>query len=94
MIPKPTPRPKVRKPLRSKPTGISPTLREAVFARDGYTCQHCKVPGGRLDPHHILPRGRGGKDTLANLVSLHRLCHDQVHRPSDRIEESGDCCDD
>lgn len=79
MIAKPTPRIREPKPLRSKPHGISPKLRDAVFARDSMTCQWCKVPGGRLDPHHILPRGRGGKDELVNLVSLHRLCHDQVH---------------
>ena len=79
MIPKPTPRPKVRKPIRSQPHAVNPALREQVFERDGYLCQHCKVPGGRLDPHHILPRGRGGKDTAENLVSLHRACHRQVH---------------
>ena len=79
MIAKPTPRLKVRKPLRSKPQGISPNLRDQVFERDAMTCQWCKVPGGPLDPHHILPRGRGGKDEPANLVSLHRLCHNAVH---------------
>lgn len=79
MISKPTPRPKVRKPLKTRHLGINPILREQVFARDNWTCQWCQVPGGRLDPHHILPRGRGGKDELGNLVSLHRLCHDQVH---------------
>ena len=89
MIPKPTPRPKVRKPLRSRPKGVNPQLRDQVFARDGYTCQHCKVPGGRLDPHHILPRGRGGKDTLANLVSLHRLCHHYVHEHPTESKREG-----
>lgn len=79
MISKPTPRPKVRKPLKSRPKGIGPQLREAVMERDGYLCQWCKVPGGRLDPHHVLPRGRGGKDTLVNLVALHRQCHRYVH---------------
>ncbi len=27
--------------------------REAVFARDNWTCQTCKVRGGELHPHHI-----------------------------------------
>ena len=27
--------------------------REAVFARDNWTCQECKVKGGKLHPHHI-----------------------------------------
>lgn len=79
MIAKPTPKPKVRKPLKSKPHGISPQLRESVMERDGYLCQWCRTPGGRLDPHHILPRGRGGKDVLINLVALHRQCHRYVH---------------
>jgi len=29
--------------------------------------------------HHILPRCKGGKDTLDNLVLLHQNCHRQVH---------------
>lgn len=79
MISKPTPKPKVRHPLKAKLRGVNPILREQVFARDNWTCQWCKVPGGRLDPHHVLPRGRGGRDSLENLVALHRNCHDQVH---------------
>lgn len=27
--------------------------REDVFARDNWTCQKCKVRGGKLHPHHI-----------------------------------------
>ena len=27
--------------------------REAVFARDNWTCQECEVKGGKLHPHHI-----------------------------------------
>jgi 5-methylcytosine-specific restriction endonuclease McrA len=79
MISKPTPKPKVRKPLKSKPHSLAPSLRESAFERDGYLCQWCRVLGGRLDPHHILPRGRGGSDTLLNLVSLHRQCHRYIH---------------
>jgi 5-methylcytosine-specific restriction endonuclease McrA len=30
-------------------------------------------------PHHILPRGQGGKDEIGNLVALHRQCHRSVH---------------
>lgn len=29
------------------------TWREAVFARDNWTCQKTKIKGGRLHPHHI-----------------------------------------
>lgn len=89
MIPKPTPRPKIRKPLTSKPKGVAPSLREQVFSRDRYCCKWCRVPGGRLDPHHILPRGRGGKDELDNLVSLHRLCHSFIHEHPIEAKQRG-----
>ena len=29
--------------------------------------------------HHILPRCKGGKDTLDNLMLLHQNCHRQIH---------------
>lgn len=29
--------------------------REAVFARDNWTCQECGIKGGELHPHHIKP---------------------------------------
>jgi 5-methylcytosine-specific restriction endonuclease McrA len=88
-ISKPTPRLKQRKQLRSRVHVIPDLVRFDVFMRDGYVCQYCQVPGGRLDPHHILPRSRGGSDTLDNLVSLHRLCHDQVHLHPSESKKAG-----
>jgi len=66
---------------RSKP--VPSSLYQQVLARD----LGCKARDtvrqircfGRIDPHHILPRGRGGADTLENLVSLCRAHHDWVH---------------
>lgn len=89
MISKPTPRPRTRKPLTSRPKGVHRDLRERVFIRDSYLCQWCRVAGGALDPHHILPRGRGGKDTLDNLVSLHRACHRAVHEHPAEAKRKG-----
>jgi RNA-directed DNA polymerase len=31
-----------------------------------------------LEVHHIKPRALGGKDTLRNLLLLHKVCHKQV----------------
>ncbi len=78
-IPKPTPRVKVRKPLRSRPHVIDWRIRQEVTIRDEGTCQWCGVPGGALDCHHRLPRSRGGRDTLECLVSVHRQCHTAIH---------------
>lgn len=41
---------------------------------------------GRLDPHHVLPRGRGGGDTADNLIVVCRAHHDWIHgHPRDAI---------
>lgn len=35
-------------------------------------------------PHHILPRGAGGKDTEENLIPLCPECHGKIHREGTR----------
>ncbi len=86
---KPTPRVKVRKPIRSRPHVIDWRIRQEVTIRDEGTCQWCRVPGGALDAHHRLPRSRGGKDTLECLVAVHRLCHGHIHEHSAEATERG-----
>ena len=59
--------------LRASRDGIRP----AVLARDDYRCQLCRDPGFAHDPLEVHPRdGNSGNDDLANLVTLHRSCHD------------------
>jgi len=77
---KPTPRPKVRKPLKSRPHVIPAHIREAVLDAAGRVCEWCEVPGGALDCHHVIRRSQGGKDVQVNLVAIHRLCHQYIHR--------------
>jgi hypothetical protein len=52
-------------------------LRPLALARDGWRCQGDGVLDGRcsgpLHVHHRKPRGVGGPDELANLVTL---CHE------------------
>lgn len=56
--------------------------RDAVYARDEYTCQHCgDGQGGNLQAHHIksyadFPELRY---TIENGVTLCRNCHERVH---------------
>ena len=71
-------RPQRRRRLFDAPT------RQAVFIRDGFACQYC---GARLSMttgtrDHVVPRSRGGADTLANVVAACRACN---ARKDDRL---------
>lgn len=51
--------------------------REAVFARDKFTCKECGMTGVFLEPHHIVPV-RSDKNNVYNLnngITLCRPCH-------------------
>jgi hypothetical protein len=66
-----------------QPRPVASSLYEAVLARDGGCLARSTVPEvacfGRIDPHHLQPRGRGGADTADNLASLCRAHHRWVH---------------
>ena len=63
-------------------TTIAPRTRREVLARDRH---RCRTPGcGRtrfLEVHHIVPRNRGGTNSLENLITLcgscQRFCHEK-----------------
>lgn len=61
------------------PTRLDENLRLACLMRDGYRCQQCQKQKVRLEAHHIQFRKLGGKDTLANLVTLCEQCHHRLH---------------
>lgn len=53
------------------------TLRERVFARDGYRCVYCArvLPGEALTLDHVQPRMRGGDHSEGNLVTACAPCN-------------------
>jgi len=56
--------------------------RESVYARDGWTCQKCKIKGGKLNPHHLknfaqYPELRFAID---NGITLCTGCHTLFHK--------------
>lgn len=65
------------------------TLREAVFSRDGYTCQCCKKSvkdGVILRVHHVRYRSQGGSDKMSNLVTVCNECHTSPnHKPGGKL---------
>jgi 5-methylcytosine-specific restriction endonuclease McrA len=53
-------------------------LRQAVLDRAGGRCERCG--GAAEDAHHLVPRARGGADTLGDLEALCSTCHAEEHR--------------
>ena len=53
-------------------------MKDCVLLRDDGKCRVCGNPAEEV--HHIRPRHFHGTDVPANLVSLCKTCHDEVHR--------------
>lgn len=64
------------KTLRRRQVFNVPT-RKAVFIRDAFECQYCgtriSMTTGTRD--HVIPRSRGGPDTMLNVVTACRACN-------------------
>lgn len=61
---------------RKKRAGRPPLYRK-VFARDGHKCTVCGSTHA-LEVDHIIPRAKGGSDTLENLRLLCRSCNQRA----------------
>lgn len=59
-----------------------PKWRKAVFKRDNYTCQCCKLRGGKLSAHHIYAwkTHKHLRYTVSNGITLCTKCHIMYHR--------------
>ena len=71
------------------PTRLDENLRLACLMRDGYACQQCGKRGVRLEAHHLVFREHGGKDTLANLLTLCEMCHHKLHEGKIALKVTG-----
>jgi len=60
---------------------IGKRMRFAVFSRDGFTCQYCggKPPDVILEVDHIIPRARGGQDSIYNYLTACFDCNRGKH---------------
>ena len=56
--------------------------RKAVLEHDKDTCQKCKVKGGKLVAHHILPYAlfKELRFEVENGITLCETCHDRYHK--------------
>jgi 5-methylcytosine-specific restriction endonuclease McrA len=70
-------------------TRLDENLRIACLMRDGYACQQCGKKNIRLEAHHLIFREHGGKDTLANLLTLCEVCHHKLHEGKIALKKVG-----
>jgi hypothetical protein len=71
------------------PTRLDENLRLACLMRDDYSCQQCGKKNTRLEAHHLIFREHGGKDTLANLLTLCEACHQKLHEGKIALKKVG-----
>ncbi len=59
-------------------------------ANEPVLCPLCdrSIPPSQRDAHHLVPKSRGGVDT----VWLHRICHRQIHALLSEAELERDYC--
>ena len=55
-------------------------VKAAVLSRDNYTCQICGAQQVKLQVHHIRFRSQGGSDSMENLTTLCKDCHEKIHK--------------
>lgn len=65
-----------------RPAGAVIVWRNAVFARDKYTCQHCGAHGVNLNAHHIRPWYLYPNERFNenNGITLCKKCHARMHK--------------
>lgn len=78
------------KPYRwqyQKSNRLDENLRKATILRDGCRCQECGKSNCILEVHHIRARRYGGADTIRNLITLCKKCHDKTESREKDFEE-------
>ena len=61
-----------------KSNRLDENIRKAVILRDGCKCMECGKSNCKLEVHHIKPRRMDGSNTLSNLITLCKICHQKT----------------
>lgn len=70
--------------MKEKPNPSPGWIRKAVHARDAYRCRYCGVATSyrqKNKPYsrtvdHVIPRSKGGRTNIINLVTCCKACND------------------
>ncbi|MGQ4810342.1 hypothetical protein NKDENANG_03799 [Candidatus Entotheonellaceae bacterium PAL068K] len=68
---------------RRKGKDLATKWQREMAARQKDKCPICSDSlhnGEELHSHHVIPKSKGGKDTLSNLELVHLYCHQQIHK--------------
>lgn len=57
---------------------LDENIRKAVILRDKCKCMECGKSNCRLEVHHIRPKRLNGSNTLGNLITLCKSCHQKT----------------
>ena len=61
-----------------KSNRLDENIRKAVILRDGCKCMECGKSKCSFEIHHIKPRRLNGSNTLGNLITLCKKCHQKT----------------
>lgn len=61
-----------------KSNRLDENIRKAVILRDGCKCMECGKSNTVLEVHHIKPKRMNGSNTLGNLITLCKKCHQKT----------------
>jgi 5-methylcytosine-specific restriction endonuclease McrA len=61
-----------------KSNRLDENLRKATLMRDEFTCKNCDKKDCKLEAHHIRPKRLNGPDSIHNLITLCKKCHEKV----------------
>ena len=86
-VPKPTPAAKLRAAADRKQRKAYDLVYLLVTERDHGACRVCGAlyPPLSMHRHHIVYRSAGGPTSLANVLLLCRVCHQDEHEHTIRI---------
>lgn len=70
-----------------KSNRLDENIRKAVILRDGCKCMECGKSNCKLEVHHIKPRRLNGSNTLSNLITLCKTCHQKTEGKEEQYME-------